>query len=351
MIHDLPSQRMGHNMDERYFRASGLSAEDMAFFEDEGYLVLDGLFGEDDLQPAIDDIQRTIDDRVAELVDSRVLSRGYEEYDFEHRLAEISRETDQVALGLWNGVLHGPGFFALMTNPKVLDVAESLCGEELIASSVYRLRPKIPNYNYGAVPWHQDSAYFEPYCDHSLVLTVWIPLVDTNPDNGCLWVIPRAHRGGVLRHRPSESKAYLEIPAEELPEGDHVCCPVAKGGVLLLSNRTPHGSYGNNSDMVRWSMDLRYQNATLPTNASITQLPGESVAHGRSISDPGFVPVACHPPEADFLVRSKERPTEVLRTAEEFARLRANHVPTPVTDRWGTWWNGEANNPGRQTAK
>ena len=71
-----------------------------------------------------------------------------------------------MALSLWNGVLHGPGFFALITNPKLLDVAESLCGEELIASSVYRLRPKIPNYNYGAVPWHQDSAYFEPYCDH-----------------------------------------------------------------------------------------------------------------------------------------------------------------------------------------
>jgi arylsulfatase len=41
---------------------------------------------------------------------------------------------------------------------------------------------------------------------------------------------------------------------------------------------------------------------------------------------------------------------EVLRTAEDFARLRANHVPTPVTDRWGAWWEGEANNPGRRTS-
>lgn len=98
-------------------------------------------------------------------------------------------------------------------------------------------------------------------------------------------------------------------------------------------------------------MDLRYQDAPLPTNASITRLAGDSTAQGKSMSDPGFVPVACHPPEADFLVRSKNRPDEVLRTAEESAHLRANHVPTPVTDRWGAWWDGEANNPGRKAAE
>lgn len=87
------------------------------------------------------------------------------------------------------------------------------------------------------VPWHQDSAYFEPYCDHSLVLTVWIPLVDTSSDNGCLWVIPRVHTGEVMPHRPAAGKAYLEIPADELPDGDCICCPVRKGGALLLSNR------------------------------------------------------------------------------------------------------------------
>ena len=55
--------------------------------------------------------------------------------------------------------------------------------------------------------------------------------------------------------------------------------------------------------------------------------------------------------EADFLVRSKARPDEVLRTAEDFARLRQTHLPGPITDRWGSWWNGEANNPGRRTAE
>ncbi len=324
-----------------------LTAKQVDTFHREGYLILTDLFGKDDLQPAIGDINLAIDAKVAELLAAGSLSQSYAEFDFEHRLAQISRETDQVALSLWNGVLHGPGLFELITNPKLLDVAESLCGEELVASSVYRLRPKIPNYNYGAVPWHQDSAYFEPYCDKSLVLTVWIPLVDANAENGCLWVIPRVHTGEIAPHRPAEGKAYLEILESDLPRGDRICCPVPKGGALLLTNRTPHGSYENTTDIVRWSLDLRYQSASLPTNAKISRLPGESQPQGRTMDDPGFVPVACHPPEADFLVRSRARSNEILRTAEQFAELRTRHIPTPVSDRWGTWWNGEANNPGR----
>ncbi len=329
---------------------SGLNSQQVEFFHREGYLVLDDLFLDEDLQPAIDDINQAIDAKVAELLRLGELSRSYAEYDFEHRLAEISRETDKVALSLWSGILHGPGFFRLIVNPKLLDVAESLCGEELIASSVYRLRPKIPHYNYGAVPWHQDSAYFEPYCDRGLVLTVWIPLVDANEENGCMWIIPRVHAGPIVPHRPAPDKAYLMIDDEHLPEGPHVCCPMPKGSALLLTNRTPHGSYENKSDMVRWSMDLRYQNAALPTNAKISRLPGEDLPHGATIADPGFVPVACHPPEADFLVRSKARPDEVLQTPEQFAQLRATHIATPVSNRWGKWWEGgegEANNPGR----
>jgi hypothetical protein len=116
----------------------------------------------------------------------------------------------------------------------------------------------------------------------------------------------------------------------------------------LLTNRTPHGSYENTTDIVRWSIDLRYQSASLPTNAKISRLPGEPVPQGRTMDDPGFVPVACHPPEADFLVRSRTRPDEILRTAEQFAELRTRHMPTPVSDRWGKWWKNEANNPGRE---
>ena len=305
-----------------------LSTDQREQFESDGYLVIEDLFTEEDLQPVIDEICSEVDLRARALVESRELSRAYEEDDFEHRLARISAETDQVALAIWNGTLAGPAIFNLIRHPRLLDIAESFCGPELIASSVYRLRPKIPHYDYGAVPWHQDSGYTEPYCDRYLMLTVWLPLVDATEERGCLWVIPRVHRGEVARHRAHQTLRYLEIPEEDLPPGVPVCVPVPKGGVLLLTNRTPHASFENRSGVVRWSMDLRYQSAALPTNAAVTRLPGET-AVGNSI------PPACYPPEADFLVRSRLRPNEVVTDPAVFRAIRENHLAQPVTNRWG----------------
>ena len=306
-----------------------LTGEELARFRDEGYLVVDGLFAESDLQPVIDEISGEIDVRANELVAAGKLSRTFCEADFEHRLALISAETDEVALSLWNGALAGPGIFHLLCHPALLDIAEQICGPELIASSVYRIRPKIPDYDYGAVPWHQDSGYTEPFCDRFLMLTVWLPLVDATVDRGCMWVVPGSHREGkVVKHQIDSAHRYLEIPEGDLPEGEAIPVPMRKGDVLLLTNLTAHASFENRSDVVRWSMDLRYQSAALPTNAAVTRLPGE-------LSAGDTVPPACFPPEADFLVRSRLRPDEVVTETAVFRAIRENHLALPVSNRWG----------------
>jgi ectoine hydroxylase-related dioxygenase (phytanoyl-CoA dioxygenase family) len=279
-----------------------LSRDQLDQFHREGFLVVQDIFSDAVLQEVIDEITGEIDIRARDLVASGELSQTFEDLDFEHRLARINQETDKVAVSIWNSALCGPAFCHLITNRRLLDIAEQFCGEELIASSVYRLRPKVPGHRMSAVPWHQDSGYFEPYCDKALVLTVWLPLVDADASNGCMWVLPRQHRGGVVFHRQATGQPYLEIPAKSLPPCEAVCAPVKKGGALFMTNITPHASFENTTDRVRWSMDLRYQSAALPTNADITRLPGEETPDPQK-----GVPIACYPPEADFLVRSKVR--------------------------------------------
>jgi ectoine hydroxylase-related dioxygenase (phytanoyl-CoA dioxygenase family) len=308
-----------------------LTAEELAFFHAEGYVVADGLLPAEELEPVIAEISEEIDRRARALHAEGKLSSLYEEEGFETRLTRISGETDQIALEIWNGSLHGPAVFDLIRNPNLVNAAEQLVGEEIIASSVYRLRPKIPSYGYGEVPWHQDSGYFEPYCDESLVVTMWLPLVDSTEENGCLWVMPRSHLGPVVRHRIHPSSKYLQIEPSEFPRtGRRVCCPVRKGGVLLLTNRTAHASFENRTDVVRWSMDLRYQNASLPTNAEVSRLAGDVVPDPEN-----GIPVACYPPEADFLVRSRLRPKEVVTDPARFAEIRERYVRQPVSDRFG----------------
>jgi len=97
-----------------------------------------------------------------------------------------------------------------------------------------------------------------------------------------------------------------------------------------MTNITAHASFENRSDVVRWSMDLRYQGDAAPSNARPTQTPTV-----RSPVDSDAAPIACFPPERDFLVRSRSHPGDEIRTSEAFRKLRAEHVLTDMTDRWG----------------
>lgn len=313
-----------------------LTPSELDFFEREGYLLLKGLFRDAELKPLIEEISGEIDRLAEELLNAGELSNAYRGLPFERRLAAIHRETEKVLGAIKAGKLCGQAVFSILTNPRLLDVAEQLCGPELVASSVYRLRPKQPHDLGGCIPWHQDSGYFEPFCDESLIITCWIPLVDATPERGCLWLLPRAHKNGVYKHTPHSGKVFLEIRLEDLPPGDPVCVPASKGDVLLMTNRTPHSSPENSSEIIRWSIDVRYQSADLPTNA-VARRSGEPLDE----REPKAIPPACYPPESDFLVRSCKRPADVCREHEQFRQLRLSHQPGPMTDRWNLSALGE----------
>ena len=105
--------------------------------------------------------------------------------------------------------------------------------------------------------------------------------------------------------------------------------PVPRGGALLLTNRTPHRSTDNVSEVIRWSMDVRFQSADHPTNyAAPSGFTNEDL--------PDDAPAACYPPEADFLVRSTSRPQDVVDDWQIFQQLRESHPTSELTDRWGS---------------
>ena len=179
----------------------------------------------------------------------------------------------------------------------------------------YRVRPKLPEHDRTLVPWHQDAGYMEPKCDSVLQLTIWIPLIDATVENGCMEVIPHAHRDGVFRHRSVEGRPYLDIPPDALPDVEPVVVPVKFGSALLFTNLTPHRSIPNVSNQVRWSVDSRYQDAAKPTG---------------------------YQPEAGFLARSQLSTEDVVTTPEEFKRVRDEHQPGPGPNRWAKKEEGDA---------
>lgn len=303
------------------------------FFLDQGYLVLEDVIDQFYIDNVIAELEKEIDKRANKLFSRGEISDTFINESFETRLAKISAESPKLAVSIWNGILHGPEIFNLISAPPIIDVMEDMVGSEVIASSVYRLRPKIPNFGYGEVPWHQDSAYFEPYCDDHLIITAWIPLVDAGIKNGCMYVIPESHKKSVVEHQSHPTGTYLEIKDEFLPKENWVSCPVKKGGMLLLTNKVMHSSFKNSTDGVRWSMDLRYQSASLPSNAKFDRTADEQ--ESKLLAN---APSACYPPEADFLVRSKQHPQSVISSYEAFNDLRENFKGEAVTNRYNVQW-------------
>jgi phytanoyl-CoA hydroxylase len=321
---------------------SRLSASQVRFFEEEGYLILDDVFAPSDLQPLRREFDQRIDGKVRALHAEGRLADLHGDEPFERRLARIygeSKENGEAIIhdleGPAGGGHHGVEMFNVIAHPKLLAVVEDLVGPEIIGSSVYRIRPKIPGIGRGIVPWHQDSGYFAQLCDNHLILTVWIPLVDANARNGCMQILPRAHRRGICTHHTGGNAGFLVIEDGDLPDNPRqaVTAEVPLGGAVLMTNLTPHCSTPNYSDIVRWSVDLRYQGASAPNNAGLW--PADEHAE-----QPADLQMACYPPEADFIVQSREHPERAadyaafVQRREAFERVKNIAYPkrgwTPV---------------------
>ena len=218
--------------------------------------------------------------------------------------------------------MNAPEMFKAIVNPKLVGAVSSiLASQEIVASSVYRIRSKLPQIAQGDVPWHQDSGYYAEHCDDKLIVTCWVPLVNATVKNGCMQILPKTHRGQVALHHTGGNSGFLVINDDDFPADPQQAiaaeCPV--GGVVFMTNRTPHCSTPNTSDHVRWSVDLRYQYAEVPNNVGVN--PQAIEEDGEA--DERFyekVTVACYPPDADFYVHSEEHPERVEGYQEYHAR-------------------------------
>ena len=282
----------------------GLNSEQVGFYKDQGYLLVEDVVPVEDLQLLISELNETVDQNARKAQANGELSELFEDEPFERRLARIvesvtdpseSSFTDTLFDGL-HGKLKTDGMFAVMTHPAILNIVESLIGPEILAHPQFNIRPKLPNQDTSVVPWHQDLGYLQADATDTFMVNFWIPLVDATVENGCMEVIAGSHKALLINHvlGLGPGANFKGIVDEALPDGEQVQCPVPLGGVLLIQHKTIHRSVPNHSDHVRWSLDLRYSDPRMPT--------------GRD-GVPGFI------------ARSKAEPASVANNLTEWLRL------------------------------
>ena len=304
-----------------------LTREEVEQFEREGWVMKRKVFSRGDLEPIRDALTEIVHREALALKEKGMLDEIYEDEPFETRLTRIRYASHDACQDIYKSIMgkagggfSGEAMFHFVRHRPLLSCIESLLGPDIIGSAIYRVRPKIPEWAHGEVPWHQDSGYFLPHCDRFLILTCWIPLVDATLENGCLHVLPGMHTRGVIRHYTGGHSGYLEVPGDLLKEVEPIPVEMEAGSVLFLTSVTPHASFENNSDTVRWSVDLRYQNMDPPNN--VDEEP-ETYTRERNP-----VTMACLPTEADFVIRDTKNPHREVATPDEFHRLREKYEKT-----------------------
>lgn len=104
-----------------------------------------------------------------------------------------------------------------------------------------------------SIPLHQDDGYgrLDPMND----VTVWIPLVDTDEENGALVIAPGSHALGLLPHDTAGANPVLR---EARSEAALEVVPLRAGEGVAFTGLTLHGSGPNRGTRTRPAFFVRY---------------------------------------------------------------------------------------------
>ncbi len=136
------------------------------------------------------------------------------------------------------------------TSPKLVEVAVALLGPDV--RLYWDQGVSKPAGAESDVPWHQDNGYTPVLPEEYLTFT--LALDATTRENGCLWIQPGSHRGGVRPHRKTDMIFYRGDAGSE----PGVPVPQPEGDVLVFSSLTMHRTGPNRSSGPRrsWVIQL-----------------------------------------------------------------------------------------------
>lgn len=215
-----------------------LTAEQVAFFRENGYLSIPNLMPPEDVARVRDIYDRLFAERVGREVGDQFDLAGTDEEGVEAKLPQIL----------------GPSKYA----PELLEgqyrvnlehVVKQLLGPEGEVGGDHMIFK--PAQIGAETPWHQDQAYWDPNFDYNS-LSVWIPLQEATIENGCMWFVPGSHRLEIFTHHSigHDPRVHgLEVEGADVSAA--VACPLEAGGATFHHCKTLHYTGPNKSHVPR----------------------------------------------------------------------------------------------------
>lgn len=214
-----------------------LTPDQIAFYEEHGYLVL-----ENRLPMAVVEGLRAEIARFEE--EAKSLTASNDRLDLEDSHTPENPRLRRIKLP---HTISDP-VRELMTSDLILAPARDLIGPDLRLHTT-KLNMKSAGYG-AAVEWHQDYAFYPHTNDDILAIGVLID--DMAEENGPLMVFPGSHRGPVHDHHVDGVFAGAFLPeAAGLDMKDAVQLTGPAGSISIHHGRIVHGSALNTSDRAR----------------------------------------------------------------------------------------------------
>ena len=233
-----------------------LTIEQMEQYKRSGFVNGGPVLDDETVEILQNEVLRVIDDRTnpdaAQPVSLSNLSK-----DEAHPIWQI--------VNIWEA---SPAFKALVTNPKIAQMAVELTGakELRIWHDQIQYKPKAQG---GRLHWHQDSPLWRTLQPKDGQITAWVALDDAEADNGCMYMIPGSHLWGNQQEQLNALPEGIEMPNQFQGNNIHfMMCPVRKGHVHFHHSLTWHGSGTNHSSRPRRAIAIHLMTERTTFDAS-----------------------------------------------------------------------------------
>ena len=254
-----------------------LSEEQIAFYNENGYLLVEGLLSKEEAA-----YYRT---ECHELADRLSAFKSTDATWGSAREAVPGAEKT-IIKHCHDVQFYSAAFSRLISDDRLGSAASGIIGSPNVQLHHTKMFIKPPEKG-SPFPMHQDYPYF-PHDNNSMIAAI-IFFDDSPIEKGCVRVVPGSHKLGSLVH---SSEGGWHLPFSEYPVESAVPCEAKAGDVLFFSYLTIHGSGINVSSEARTTLLVQMRDPEDVAN------PLVHVSRGQGMMLHGYDPTSCRPPKA-----------------------------------------------------
>ena len=214
-----------------------LSKDEINFYNDQGYLLVEDVISENQHKEMLALVDGFFEK-------SKMIKENDNIFDLEDGHSSDNPRLKRIK----QPHQHSQFFWDIIKESKIEEILRDLLGDN-VSLKTSKLNTKAPGGG-AAVEWHQDWAFYPHTNDN--VLALGLMLNDVDLDNGPLMVIPESHKGPVLSHFNNGVFCGAIDPDDSDFDMSKAVTLTGKARSMTIHHaRTLHGSSPNNSNRDR----------------------------------------------------------------------------------------------------